>query len=147
MKDLQFVLASASVARRKLLTDAGISVYTCPSNFDEDQVQLTDPAALVNKLAVSKAEVVAPQYNSALVLGCDSVLAFKGQIYGKPDSPADAIARPLGAARAQLHQNYIVAQTEDGMVIVDQHAAHAPGGAGHRDSHCLGHVDLPGSRP
>ncbi|MBO6882403.1 MAG: DNA mismatch repair endonuclease MutL [Marivita sp.] len=32
--------------------------------------------------------------------------------------------RPLGAARGQVHENYIIAQTEDGIVIVDQHAAH-----------------------
>ncbi len=35
-----------------------------------------------------------------------------------------AMAYPLGAARGQLHATYIVAQTQDGIVIVDQHAAH-----------------------
>ncbi|MBU2957351.1 DNA mismatch repair endonuclease MutL [Paracoccus sp. 1_MG-2023] len=38
-----------------------------------------------------------------------------------PEQVTDA---PLGAARAQIHENYIIAQTEDGMIVVDQHAAH-----------------------
>jgi DNA mismatch repair protein MutL len=36
----------------------------------------------------------------------------------------DPVDFPLGAARAQVHETYIVAQTRDGMIIVDQHAAH-----------------------
>jgi DNA mismatch repair protein MutL len=36
----------------------------------------------------------------------------------------EALDKPLGAARAQVHDNYIVSQTRDGLVIVDQHAAH-----------------------
>ncbi len=42
----------------------------------------------------------------------------------EPEAAPDAERLPLGAARAQIHECYIVAQTKTGMVIVDQHAAH-----------------------
>lgn len=95
MADTQFVLASASVARRNLLIDAGIQPFVYPSNFDEDQIVISDPRELVQALALGKAETVAPVFPSALVLGCDSVLAIDGVIYGKPASEQEAIDRWL----------------------------------------------------
>ncbi|MBU2981622.1 DNA mismatch repair endonuclease MutL [Lentibacter algarum] len=65
--------------------------------------------------------------------------AYQAQAPGFADMASDYSARveatpvvdeldveglPLGAARGQVHENYIVAQTQNGMVIVDQHAAH-----------------------
>lgn len=87
------VLASASPARRKLLQTAGIEPVICVSDFDESQVQLSDPVELVQTLALRKAETVAGQFSHALVLGCDSVLTVGDEIHGKPASPAEAIAR------------------------------------------------------
>ena len=54
----------------------------------------------------------------------ESVNRPSADLRGQAASDAAAEALPLGAARAQIHENYIVAQTSDGLVIVDQHAAH-----------------------
>ncbi len=48
---------------------------------------------------------------------------YSGRVETAPIEVIEVDA-PLGAARAQVHENYIIAQTKDGMVIVDQHAAH-----------------------
>lgn len=88
-----FILASASPARRRLLQSAGIEPIVCPSDFDETQIQLSDPELLVQTLAQRKAETVAAQFESALILGCDSLLLVNGELYGKPIDSEEAIAR------------------------------------------------------
>ncbi|WP_310489725.1 nucleoside triphosphate pyrophosphatase [Chamaesiphon sp. VAR_69_metabat_338] len=90
---LNFVLASASPARRRLLQSVGINPLVCVSHFDESQIQLSDPAALVETLAQRKAEVVLSQVNDSLVLGCDSILVVDGEIHGKPPDSVAAFTR------------------------------------------------------
>ncbi|SDN76629.1 DNA mismatch repair protein MutL [Lutimaribacter pacificus] len=56
----------------------------------------------------------------------ETTLAYSARVEQAPEEtpqgPDEGL--PLGAARAQVHENYIIAQTETGIVIVDQHAAH-----------------------
>ena len=54
----------------------------------------------------------------------NGVAAPSARALEAPDGDDPAFENPLGAARAQVHRTYIVSQTADGIVIVDQHAAH-----------------------
>jgi septum formation protein len=98
---MKFVLASASPARKALLTAAGIDPTVIVSGVDEAVVDSTQPDVLCATLARMKANAVAERIRRSgeagpgrvLVLGCDSVLAFDGQILGKPDDVEDARKR------------------------------------------------------
>lgn len=95
---LRLVLASQSPARRKLLHAAGIEPDVLVSGVDESQVVADRAEDLCLELARMKAQAVADRLRPTpdertLVLGCDSVLAFDGEILGKPADAADATRR------------------------------------------------------
>lgn len=91
---MRVVLASASPARLATLRAAGIDPEVIVSGVDEDGITSTDAANLAAALAQLKCRAVSAQVESdALVIGCDSVLAFEGEIFGKPAGPVEAAGR------------------------------------------------------
>ncbi|TDC41745.1 Maf family protein [Micromonospora sp. KC213] len=95
---LRLVLASQSPARRKLLQAAGIEPEVLVSGVDESQVVSDRAEGLCLELARLKAQAVLGRLRTTpeertLVLGCDSVLEFDGEILGKPTDAADATGR------------------------------------------------------
>lgn len=70
----------------------------------------------------AQAPLIEPVFNEALAPRFDYAPSARAEATA-PAEPT-LTEKPLGAARAQVHENYIIAQTERGIVIVDQHAAH-----------------------
>ncbi|MEJ3742051.1 nucleoside triphosphate pyrophosphatase [Actinomycetes bacterium KLBMP 9797] len=89
----RLVLASASPARRRLLQAAGIEPEVVVSGVDESAVEAATAEELCLTLATLKAEAIPAR--DALVLGCDSVLAFQGEVLGKPADADEATKRWL----------------------------------------------------
>ena len=84
------VLASGSPARLAQLQAAGFAPEVVVSGVDEDDIDPSDTAGSVGRLATEKAAAVARPDGDALVVGCDSMLEFEGRPHGKPSSVAEA---------------------------------------------------------
>lgn len=102
-------LASASAARAQLLRNAGLEIESTPARIDEDAVKLAllaeeaKPRDIADALAEAKAIKIGAKHPQDLVIGCDQVLAFEGQILSKPRSADEARAQ-IAAMRGKTHQ-------------------------------------------
>lgn len=89
----KLILASSSKYRKKLLERLGVSFLCMSPQIDETQKNTESPEALVKRLAMQKAMVVAGQHPASTVIGSDQVAVFMGQVIGKPGSHDKAIAQ------------------------------------------------------
>ncbi|CUH49933.1 Maf family protein [Ruegeria atlantica] len=102
------ILASGSSIRAQLLRNAGVPFTVQTARVDEDTAKRAllaenaPPRDIADTLAEMKARKVSDKKPGAMVLGCDQVLDFDGQLLSKPETPEDALAQ-LKAMRGKRH--------------------------------------------
>ncbi len=102
------ILASGSSIRAQLLENAGVPFSVQIARVDEDTMKRAllaegaPPRDIADALAEMKARKVSDKTPGAMVLGCDQVLDFDGQLLSKPETPEDALAQ-LKMMRGKRH--------------------------------------------
>ncbi len=118
---IDFILASTSPARKKLLLEAGIKFRTLAPGVDEDEMVAIErpkgPEELTILLAKAKAQAISTAEVNSLVLGCDSALFFEGEILGKP------LTHDVATARWKKMRG------KSGVLYSGHHLIHGPTGA------------------
>ncbi|MER2536698.1 MAG: Maf-like protein [Rhizobiaceae bacterium] len=117
------ILASASPFRRKMLTDAGLTVEAVPASIDERAVEKTvegsgvSPEDIAAILAEAKALDVSDTRPGALVLGCDQTLSLGDEVLHKPADMEAARRRLLALSGRTHHLNSAAVLARDGEVL------------------------------
>lgn len=105
----EIILASGSDIRATLLRNAGVSLEVQTARIDEDmlkrslQAENAPPRDIADALAEAKAAKVAMKHPDKLVIGCDQVLEFEGQVFSKPKDIQQARLQ-LRDLRGKRHQ-------------------------------------------
>lgn len=103
-----FILASKSAVRAKLLREAGLTIDLDPSTIDERAIEApamaagASPAAIAKLLAEEKARDVANRHQGRIVIGADQTLALGARRFSKPKDRQGA-AEQLTSLRGKTH--------------------------------------------
>lgn len=101
----KIILASASPRRRELLEKAGVNFVVQPGN-GEEIITKNQPDEIVEELSLMKAMFAAKdEEEGTLIIGSDTVVAFEGEILGKPLDESDSI-ETLKRLQGNIHQVY-----------------------------------------
>jgi septum formation protein len=119
----QFILASASPRRKRLLEKAGYRFEVIVSNIEESAFALEGISSLehTRRLGLAKALAVGRKYPAELILAADTVVDFKGQIVGKPKDADDAerITRMLFSEPHEVVTAVALVKIDDKIEIVE----------------------------
>jgi septum formation protein len=95
MTERPIILASSSPRRRQLLEMLKIPFRVVAPDVDEHVRPNEDPAAYVTRLALAKAKQVAEREPGELILAADTTVVLDDEIFGKPESPEEAVTMLL----------------------------------------------------
>ena len=98
---MKLILASSSPRRKELLSTIEYPFEIIPAEGEEISTAVV-PTEIVQQLALRKASEVYAKHSDCVVLGCDTVVDFNGEIMGKPHNRQDAI-RMLTALSGNVH--------------------------------------------
>lgn len=112
----RLVLASTSPYRRQLLERFGLSFTVAAPNVDESPLPGETPIDLANRLARTKADVIARRHPGSIVVGSDQMAALGREMIGKPGSPERCIEqlRLLSGQRLTFHTAVNVIHSDTG---------------------------------
>lgn len=99
------ILASSSPRRRDLLTEHGYQFRIVPADVEEISPAHMTPAEIVVENARLKARAVAALHPEEVVLGVDTLVAFEGEVFGKPTDMEAAFVM-LKRLNGQTHEVY-----------------------------------------
>ena len=90
MSTKDICLASSSPRRQQILKDLGLNFTVSPPVDFNEKLSGTEPEVLVCDNALGKAMEVAGNHKDSVIIGCDTIVVFDNEIFGKPLTPDNA---------------------------------------------------------